>query len=84
MMNDYQDDEMQKRVHGGEELPQGFHLWVRCLRSATGSELVLKVPSHIYKETDLGNWCVDSVPLGFHPHSAAVLSDEQAECLEFE
>jgi hypothetical protein len=83
-MDDKYDDDMQKRVHDGEQLPLGFHLWVRCLRTVTGSELVLKVPRDIYRGSDLGDWCVDSVPLGWHPHSAAVLADDQAECLEFE
>ena len=68
------------------ELPPGHNIWVRCLRTATGSELCIKLPRHIYQacEEITGQWFIDNVPLGFHPHATALMTDEQAECLEFE
>jgi hypothetical protein len=68
------------------ELPPGHNIWIRCLRTVTGSELCIKMPRDTYGagEEITGQWFIDNVPLGFHPHATAVMTDEQADCLEFE
>jgi hypothetical protein len=66
---------------GYVDLPPGLNLLVRCERSETGTVLVLRVPKDI-TPTTFGNWCVDNVPLGFHP-AISIATDEQTEAMGY-
>ena len=69
-------------IHGYTDLPEGLHLLARCERTKTGSAIVLRVPKHI-TPSQFGDWCVDNVPLGFHPADVAIATDEQCEAMEY-
>ena len=60
------------------DLPDGFSLLAKCVRSTTGSMLILKVPRHV-TPTTFGDWCFEEIPLGFHPADVLIASDEQIE-----
>ena len=77
-MNDNYDPE----IHGYTDLPEGLNLLARCERTNTGSAIVLRVPKHI-TPSQFGDWCVDNVPLGFHPADVAIATDEQCEAMEY-
>lgn len=59
-MNDYFDEPL------SEDLSEGLNVLCRCEREETGSVLILKIPDSVSPD-DFPDWCVDYVPLGFHP-----------------
>jgi len=59
-----------------EDLPPGLHLIARCERTKTGSSVVLRVPRNV-TPNQFGDWCVENVPLGFHPADVAIVTDTQ-------
>ena len=63
------------------DLPDHLNLLCRCERTNTGTILVLRVPKHI-TPNHFGDWCVDNVPLGFHPADVAIATDEQCKEME--
>jgi hypothetical protein len=65
-----------------EDLPEGLNLLCQCERTATGTVLVLRVPKHV-TPSEFPQWCVDNVPLGFHPAEVAIATDEQCEAMEY-
>ena len=64
------------------DIPEGLNVLVRWERTATGTVLVLKVPPHV-TPSDFPDWCVDEVPLGFHPMEIMMATDEQCEAMEY-
>lgn len=77
-MNDDYDPE----IHGYTDLPEELNMLCRCERTATNSVLVLRVPKHI-TPNQFPDWCVENVPLGFHPAEVAIATDEQCEAMEY-
>ena len=75
-MSDYFDEPL------SEDLPERLNVLCRCEREETGSVLILKVPDSV-SPNDFPDWCVDYVPLGFHPIGIIMATDEQYEAMEY-
>ena len=69
-------------IDGYCDLPEGLNLLARCERTSTGSAIVFMVPKHI-TPSQFGDWCVENIPLGFHPTDVAIATDEQCEAMEY-
>ena len=78
--HDYDNDDLTSNSY--EDLPPGLNLLARCERTKTGSVLVLRVPKNVTPSM-FGDWCVDNVPLGFHPADVAMATDEQCEAMGY-
>jgi hypothetical protein len=65
-----------------EGLPAGLNVLCRCKRTETDSILVLKVPTNV-SPNGFPDWCMDYVPLGFHPMGIVMATDEQCEAMEY-
>jgi len=76
------EDENFGNDQGYVDLPPGLNLLTRCERTKTGSVLVLRVPKNVTPSM-FGDWCVDNVPLGFHPADVAMATDEQCEAMGY-
>ena len=60
----------------GDNLPEGFTMLARCVRSSTDTVLVLKVPKNITPNT-FPDWCCEEIPTGFHPSDVCWCADDQ-------
>jgi len=76
------EDENFANDNGYIDLPPGLNLLARCERTKTGTFLVLRVPKNVTPSM-FGDWCVDNVPLGFHPADVAMATDEQCEAMGY-